>query len=239
MAVKTGMLVSEKGDNGAFPIWPFAPEAGGAVGQLALANRVMLDHAAHYDAQNRKVYEHAKAQLAKGTDQLLAPGPVMPNLDARRQELTRRRNQLAETKRRVTEVAAKALGERDTLKPFDFAAEGAAMRKEMRDALRTMPDEQRDKLIRSDRRVREAVAEGPAWLSGVPESQHKLIHDQEVAARDPERAAELSLELFKVVDRAIANEATVVGDPAARPPAAPPPTPQWSLLSPKPMEVEA
>jgi hypothetical protein len=179
------------------------------------------------------IYNANTARLAKGQDALLNPPPLLPNNDARRAEARRREKMVADTKAKIVGEAARLLGERDALRAYDApSAERGPLLAEMRSMARSMTPEQRSDLIKSDPDFREAVLSAKPWLSGIDSSTHGVLYQTALEARYGPRLAELeagidagsrALEVHQVVERAIANELTVVGAPTVEP--GPPPAP--------------
>jgi hypothetical protein len=232
MAIRTGMLVDEKGTNAPFPAMP-------AQGADAYASeiRTLMDHAAHLHTQNQLVFNYEAAKLAKGV--LLPPPPQLPNLDARRAALKQREAHLAQIKQTAVDKVSKLLGQRDALKPFNYDPAGYPMRSEMRSLARTMSEADRMALAKSDPSFVEALTETPAWMTGLPPSQHEALIRNALEARFGPRLRELEagiaageavLELHGTVARALQNEKVTVGAVDPPPPPAPPPNPQWELM---------
>ena len=100
----------------------------------------MLRHAAHYDSQNRRVWEAETRKLANG----FAPaGPPLPNNQARLIEARKRQAQLSQAKTAIIDKVAKLLTEKEGLKPYRFDPAGYNMRAEMRQLARSMGESER------------------------------------------------------------------------------------------------
>jgi hypothetical protein len=151
---------------------------------------------------------------------------------SRRQAVKQREAQLTQSKARVVDAVSKLLGQRDRLRPYDFAADKFQLRAEMRAVARTMKEADVMTLAKTDPAFSEALVEAQPWMSGIAPSQHALLTRAALELRhgpllrELERgiaSAEAVLELHKVVERAIANEKVTVG--AVEPPSPPTPTP--------------
>jgi hypothetical protein len=232
MPAKTFMLIDEKGTRGNLPPWSWPINANGRIGQHATEVRSMLTLAAHFDRQNDAVYQYEQTKLARSEGMLLPPPPPLPNNDARRSKAAQAKQQLATIKTRIAETVAKSLTERESLRPHDFAPEGADARKEMREYSRTLSREERMKLAAEDVSFREALAERPHYLSGMEKGDHDHVYQLDLERRHGPRlreldneiaAAERALELHGVLAKAIANELITVGEPAAPTDNKPPP----------------
>jgi len=232
---RTGMLISEKGEQGHLPPWRWSETTNGAVAGFKQDINAMLQHASFYDMQNRRMFDYESAKVARPN---LAP-PLMPNNQARLSTARQRHKQLQQAKTQVIDKLSKLLGERDALTPFRFDPAGYNLRAEMRALARTMPEKERMALASRDSAFCEAIIEGPSFMTGIAQSQYDLLREQALKARHGPRLAEFdegieagktALATHTIIEKAISNEFARIGEPAVEATPPQPAEPPWQLL---------
>jgi hypothetical protein len=164
------------------------------------------------------------------------PPPVLPNNDARRATLARHKAQYATLRKQAADLYSKTEGERRALRPAEFDPAERQDREEMRALARSLPQAEREALLR-DPAFRVAFVESHPRLSGLAPSVHARLKQDMIMERFPDKvkaldaeqhAAELSFEFLKSIERALDAEATEIGE--APKPASEAPTQTWEQL---------
>lgn len=219
---------------GSLPFWPdsFSSSTRTSwIGRLGAERQTVMGIAFKRHTQNESV------RLAKAKRQMA----ILPEPEARARTARAEQRQLDAIHRNVTQIATEVADKRLGLKFFDYEKNGGGVvgalnRQELRAALRAMPEDKRNAAMKSHK-FRIAALEQPGALSGLPNSTHAHLIEEELKAKYPQEiqdlddaatAVELMRETLKPVSLAVENELRAINAPVSEPAVPTEPAPTWA-----------
>jgi hypothetical protein len=189
------------------------------------------------DAENLIQRTHEQNLALYTAGQTGRPPPdTVPDATVRQQLARKDLKKLAEIKTRLGALDSELMAKRQSLKPYDYDNSVAAVmsRQEIRAYLRSMPDDTKRREALRKWQYREAALEALPELSGMSESYHAAITEEQIKFRhgsavagleEAQQALETAYEAVETAGLAATNEVKQAGGQVQEPPAPPPSKP--------------